>query len=80
MLFRSEAFAAFAGKVLGEKIDWNDAAQLQQAVQNKKVEKAVINELDKIGKKNKFNSYEKVKAVRLFVDPFTVDNELLTPT
>ncbi|KAG9834342.1 hypothetical protein KCU68_g11722, partial [Aureobasidium melanogenum] len=34
----------------------------------------------KIGKKNKFNSYERVRNVRLMVEPFTVDNELLTPT
>lgn len=75
-----DAFAPFASKVLGEKIDHTDTLKFQQAIQNPLVEQAVLKELDKVGKKNKFNSYEKVKAVRLFVEPFTVDNELLTPT
>jgi cellobiose dehydrogenase (acceptor) len=30
--------------------------------------------------KSKFNSYENDKAIRLMVEPFTIDNELLTPT
>ncbi|KAF2182710.1 long-chain-fatty-acid-CoA ligase/ protein binding protein [Zopfia rhizophila CBS 207.26] len=75
-----EAFAAFAGKVLGEKIDPTDLKKLEQVAQNKKVEKAAIKELDKVGKKNKFNTYERVRTLRLFIEPFTVDNQLLTPT
>ncbi|KAJ4289826.1 medium-chain fatty acid-CoA ligase faa2 [Kalmusia sp. IMI 367209] len=75
-----DMFPAFASKVLGEKIAVGDVEALKAALQNKKVEKAVLKELDRVGKKNKFNSYEKVKAVRLFLDPFTVDNQLLTPT
>jgi long-chain acyl-CoA synthetase len=39
-----------------------------------------LKDLDKIGKKNKFNSWERVKAVHLLIEPFTIDNELLTPT
>ncbi|ORY10587.1 long-chain-fatty-acid-CoA ligase 1 [Clohesyomyces aquaticus] len=75
-----ESFAAFAGKVLGETFDPTDLEKLEKIAQNKKVEKAIMKELDKVGKKNKFNSYEKVRACRLFIDPFTVDNQLLTPT
>ena len=75
-----DLFPAFASKVLGEKIEVGDVEALKAALKNKKVEKAVLKELDRVGKKNKFNSYEKVKAVRLFLDPFTVDNQLLTPT
>jgi long-chain acyl-CoA synthetase len=75
-----DTFAAFAGKVLKETIDPTDLAKLEKIAQNKKVEKAVIQELDKVGKKNKFNNYEKVRACRLFIEPFTVENQLLTPT
>jgi long-chain acyl-CoA synthetase len=73
-------FPPFASKILGEHIDPSDSAKLQEALKSKKVEKAVLKELDRVGKKSKFNSYEKVKAVRLFLDPFTVENQLLTPT
>ncbi|KAF2118971.1 long-chain-fatty-acid-CoA ligase/ protein binding protein [Lophiotrema nucula] len=75
-----DSFAAFAGKILGEKIAPTDIEKIRAAAGNKKVEKAVLQQLDKVGKKNKFNSYERVRAVRLFVDPFTVENQLLTPT
>jgi long-chain acyl-CoA synthetase len=75
-----DLFPPFASKVLGETIEADDVEKVKAAMQNKKVEKAILKELDRVAKKNKFNSYEKVKAVRLFLDPFTVDNELLTPT
>lgn len=75
-----DLFAPFASKVLGEQITETDRAKLEAALKNKKVEKAVLKELDRVGKKNKFNSYERVRSIRLFIDPFTVDNELLTPT
>jgi len=75
-----DMFPAFASKVLGEKIEIGDMASLKAAAGNKKVEQAVLKELDRIGRKNKFNSYERVRAVKLFVDPFTVENQLLTPT
>ncbi|KAH3955364.1 hypothetical protein HBI56_014060 [Parastagonospora nodorum] len=75
-----DMFPAFASKVLGRKIPDGDVAALKAALTDKKVEKAVLKELDRVGRKNKFNSYERVKGVRLFLDPFTIDNELLTPT
>lgn len=75
-----DTFAPIASKALGEEIAPTDIAKIRSILGNKKVEKAVLKSLDHIGKKNKFNSWEKVKAIRLFIDPFTVDNELLTPT
>ncbi|KAH8716899.1 hypothetical protein GQ44DRAFT_402242 [Phaeosphaeriaceae sp. PMI808] len=75
-----DLFPQFASKVLGEKIAEGDVAKLKEVLTNKKIEKAVLKELDRVGRKNKFNSYERVKAVRLFLDPFTIENQLLTPT
>ncbi|KAH7112186.1 long-chain-fatty-acid-CoA ligase/ protein binding protein [Dendryphion nanum] len=75
-----DAFAPFAANVLGETIAPTDVEKVRSILGDKRIEKAVLKELDRIGKKNKFNSWEKVKAVRLFIDPFTIDNELLTPT
>lgn len=76
----ADQFPAFASKVLGEKIAEGDIAKLKEVLTSKKLEKAVLKELDKVGRKNKFNSYERVRAVRLFLDPFTIENQLLTPT
>ncbi|KAI7108105.1 hypothetical protein KC352_g36637, partial [Hortaea werneckii] len=48
--------------------------------QEQKVRSAVLKELMKVGKKAKFNSYEHVRNVRLMLEPFSIDNDLLTPT
>lgn len=72
-----DSFPAFASRALGRKVPAEDLAA---ALAEKKLERAVLAELDRIGRKNKFNSYERVRGVRLLIDPFTVDNELLTPT
>ncbi|KAL0259184.1 medium-chain fatty acid-CoA ligase faa2 [Diplodia seriata] len=75
-----DQFAGFAGKVLGRTIADSDVAALREAADSPKVRQAALKELDKAGRKAKFNSYEKVKALRLLIDPFTIENELLTPT
>ncbi|KAF2840289.1 long-chain-fatty-acid-CoA ligase/ protein binding protein [Patellaria atrata CBS 101060] len=75
-----DAFAPFASKLIGKEYSVTDLKTLESVAQEPKVRKAVIKELDKVAKRNKFNSYEKVRDVRLLVDPFTIDNELLTPT
>lgn len=75
-----DIFPQWASKVLGEPVPEGDIARLKQVLGDKRLEKAALKELTKIGNRNKFNSYEKVRAVRLFLDPFTIDNELLTPT
>merc|ERR1712144_166683 len=74
------AFAPFASAVLKKTIKPDDLDAIKAAAKDNKVRKAVVKELDKIGKKNKFNSHEKVRAVHLEVEPFTIENELLTPT
>lgn len=75
-----DLFAGFLGKVLGKPCDPADVKGLEAAAQEPKVRAAVLKELARVGKKSKFNSYENVKAVRLLAEPFTIDNELLTPT
>lgn len=73
-------FAPFCSSILKKTIDPTDIPAIKAAAKDNRVRKAVVKELDKIGKKNKFNSYENVRAVHLDIDPFTIDNELLTPT
>lgn len=73
-------FAPFASAVLGRTIKVEDLDAIRAAAKDERVRKAVLKELEKIGKKNRFNSWERVRAVYLEVEPFTIENELLTPT
>lgn len=74
------AFSAFAGKVLGKKIGEGDLEAIKAACRDPKVKREVVKVLDSIGKKNRFNAWERVRKVHLEVEPFTIENELLTPT
>ncbi|GAO17670.1 hypothetical protein UVI_02058570 [Ustilaginoidea virens] len=74
-----ENFPAWASKILGRSVT-ADAHDLRSAAQDAKVRQAFVKILDKIGRKHKFNSFEKVRDVYLDVEPFSIANELLTPT
>jgi long-chain acyl-CoA synthetase len=73
-------FAQFASKVLGEEISATDIDAIERAAANERVRAAVLKELDKVGRKKKFAGYERVKNCYLYVEPFSIENELLTPT
>ncbi|PHH59025.1 hypothetical protein CDD81_3938 [Ophiocordyceps australis] len=75
-----ETFPAFATKVLKENVPATDLEAVKKAAQNPRVRKAFLKILDDIARKHKFNKFEKVRNVHLDVEPFTVENELLTPT
>ncbi|KAG6002910.1 hypothetical protein E4U21_002521 [Claviceps maximensis] len=74
-----ENFPAWASKVLGRKVG-TAVDELKAAAKETKVRQAFLKVLDSIGRKQKFNSFEKVRGVFLDVDPFSIDNDLLTPT
>ncbi|KAK5136424.1 hypothetical protein LTR08_003069 [Meristemomyces frigidus] len=75
-----DMFATWLERVLGRKVDHTDLRALEAAGSEEEVRKAVLKEFAKVGRRAKFNSYEHVRAVRLMVEPFTIENELLTPT
>ena len=75
-----ETFTPFASKVLGRTIEATDLQAVAAACKDKKVRKEVCKEMEKVGKKNKFMGYERVRNCYLYLEPFTIDNELLTPT
>ncbi|RMZ83906.1 hypothetical protein DV737_g1465, partial [Chaetothyriales sp. CBS 132003] len=75
-----DIFAPYASKILGRKIEETDIEALQAACKDAKVVEAVQKELDRVGKKNKFAGFERVRNISLWVEPFTIDNEALTPT
>ncbi|EGP90457.1 unnamed protein product [Zymoseptoria tritici ST99CH_1A5] len=75
-----DLFSAFVSGVLGRSIPATDLKALEAAAGEVKVQKAVLRDLAKTGKKAKFNNWENVRAVRLMLEPFSIENELLTPT
>lgn len=75
-----EAFAAFASKITGRKIEPTDVASLSQAAAHSGVKKEFLKILEEIGKKEKLVGYERIKNLTLALEPFSVENELLTPT
>ena len=75
-----EAFPPFASKVLGQSITAVDREALKKAINEPSVKAAFLKRLDEIARGHKFNSFERVKNVYLDIEPFTIENELLTPT
>lgn len=75
-----EAFAPFASKVLGRAVAATDPAAIEAACRNAKVREEVVKDLSRVGRKNDFAGYERVQNCLLLVEPFTIENELLTPT
>lgn len=73
-------FAPYASKILKRDVSATDYAALKAAANDPKVKQAFLKQLDKVGAKHKFNSYEKVRNCYMDIEPFSVDNELLTPT
>ncbi|RCN39303.1 AMP-binding enzyme [Ancylostoma caninum] len=65
--------------------NWNEengvkGRSLKEICADEKAQEYVLSQLHHIGKENKLNSIEQVKRVYLEVEPFTVENDLLTPT
>ncbi|KXX81226.1 Long chain acyl-CoA synthetase 7, peroxisomal [Madurella mycetomatis] len=73
-------FAPFASKILKKTVSAEDKAELKAVANDPRVKGAFLKLLDQIGKSHKFNSFERVKNCYLDIEPFTIDNELLTPT
>ncbi|KAL1306160.1 hypothetical protein AAFC00_004267 [Neodothiora populina] len=74
-----DKFCAIAKEVLGRDVLMENQ-ELLRAGAEPAVQKALLKELETVGKKNGLNGFERVKAIRLMIEPFTVGNELLTPT
>ncbi|KAK0706860.1 hypothetical protein B0T26DRAFT_680480 [Lasiosphaeria miniovina] len=73
-------FAPYASRILKKTIAAEDHAALKVAANDSRVKTNFLKLLEDIGKSHKFNSFEKVKNVYFDIEPFSMENELLTPT
>lgn len=73
-------FADFAAKVLKRSISPTDTAAIEEACADKKVRLAVLEEMERIAKRVKLQGFERIKNIHLCIDPFTLEEDLLTPT
>lgn len=75
-----ETFAPLASSIAGKQYTPADLKGLEEACHNEKVIKAVLDEYTKIARQRKLAGFEYIKNVKLRVEPFTVENGLITPT
>lgn len=75
-----DAFAAYASKVLGRTISATDLDAIRSVLDDDKIRRAVLRDFEKVARKHKLAGYERIKNCRLMLDPFTIENDLLTPT
>jgi len=72
-------FAAFASRVLERKIDPTDVKVLKELCRDSRVADMMLADLNKVAAKS-LKGFEQLKRIHLSLDPFTVDDNTLTPT
>ena len=60
-----------------EKISVENMAEIYK---DPKFHKVVLDDFLALGKSNKFSGLEKIKSIYVSEEPFTIENEILTPT
>ena len=75
-----DAFAGYASKVLGRSIAPTDNEAIKSVLGDEKIRKSVLRDFEKVASKHKLAGYERVKNLVLLFEPFTIENDLLTPT
>ena len=62
---------------------WCTASNVEfnaEVVNNKELQKTILDSIVKIAKENNFNSLEKPKQMKLLLEPWTIESDMLTPT
>jgi long-chain acyl-CoA synthetase len=57
-----------------------EGATSAEIIKNADFKKAVLDALDQLGRANKLSGLERPKDLYLTADPFSVENNILTPT
>ncbi|KZV81333.1 acetyl-CoA synthetase-like protein [Exidia glandulosa HHB12029] len=73
-------FVELVHRATNEKINPDDRAAMERAARDPRVVERVLQELDKEAKHNGLKGFEQIRNIHIELDPFTVENGLLTPT
>jgi hypothetical protein len=72
--------AGIASKLAGKHVRPEDAAALEAAARDERVHKAIMTELTRQAKKVGLKGFESVRKIHVSLEPFTPENDTLTPT
>ncbi|KAI6043090.1 hypothetical protein EDC04DRAFT_2600482 [Pisolithus marmoratus] len=72
--------APLASALLGKKVEPNDIPALNDAVKNPRVVQEVLSLLNTEARKSGLVGFEFVKRIHVTMDPFTIEENTLTPT
>jgi len=72
--------AQIASHITGQKVSPEDRESLARATQHDKIRAKFMQEISKEGHKAGLKGFEMVKRIHLTVDPFSVEDNTLTPT
>lgn len=64
-------------KGIGVEADFDN---YKEHLNNKELKKEILKELETLGRKSDFKGFEVIKNIYLSAEPFTVENEICTPT
>ncbi|KAH7889901.1 hypothetical protein F5I97DRAFT_1800610 [Phlebopus sp. FC_14] len=72
--------APVVSATLGRQVTPNDTAALKEAVKDPRVNQEILSMLTNEARRNQLAGFEFVKRIHLSMDPFTVEDNTLTPT
>ncbi|RKP26443.1 hypothetical protein SYNPS1DRAFT_14170, partial [Syncephalis pseudoplumigaleata] len=73
-----ETFPQWVKDVLGQSVSAKDIALICQ--EDKGLRRKLLDELNRLGRKAGLHGFEQAKNLRFSLEPFTIENNLLTPT
>ena len=59
---------------------YEEGKDLKEVLNHKEMHKAILNNFLELAKHNKLSGLEKIKKIYISSDPWTIDNDILTPT
>ncbi|KZT57438.1 acetyl-CoA synthetase-like protein [Calocera cornea HHB12733] len=74
------AFAALASGVLGREVQATDAEGLAKAAADERVVSAIMAVLNRQAEQERLKGFERVKRVHVAMEPFSIENGILTAT